>query len=129
MRAGPVSANHTAMFSFSARKISLRCFLACPRSTFLLSAVRTDLNLFDLIPAGSGFLTVAKSHPIVSQYWEDNYSSDQEICYEILLVLAFLSVSAAAYEEITLPNGDVPFLSYSGIRVAEAKTCRLKSVP
>jgi len=71
--------------------------LACPRSTFLLSTVRADQNLFDLIPAGSGFLTVAKSHPIFSQYWENNYSSDQEICYEILLVLASFSVSAAAY--------------------------------
>jgi hypothetical protein len=89
MRAGPVSANHTAMLSVSARTISLRCFLACPRSTFLLSTVRTDQNLFDLIPAGSGFLTVAKSHPIFSQYWENNYSSDQEICYEFFLSSRF----------------------------------------
>jgi hypothetical protein len=36
--------------------------------------------------------------------------NDQEICYEILLVLAFFSVSAAAYEEITLTNGNVPVM-------------------
>jgi 1-aminocyclopropane-1-carboxylate deaminase/D-cysteine desulfhydrase-like pyridoxal-dependent ACC family enzyme len=60
MRAGPVSANHTAMLSVSARKISLRCFLACRRSTFLLSTLRADQNLFDLIPAQGGFLTLAK---------------------------------------------------------------------
>jgi hypothetical protein len=82
MRAGPVSANHTAMLSVGARKISLRCFLASPRSTFLLSPLRADQNLFDLIPAGSGFLTIAKSHPIFSQYWENNYSNDQEFCHE-----------------------------------------------
>jgi hypothetical protein len=75
MRAGPVSANHTAMLSVSARTISLRCFLAYPRSTFLLSTVRADQNLFDLIPADSGFLTLAKSHTIFSQYWENNYSN------------------------------------------------------
>jgi len=72
MRAGPVSANHTAMLSVSARTISFRA----------------DQNRFG-IPAGSGFLTVAKNHPIFSQYWENNYSNDQEFCYKFFLSSRF----------------------------------------
>jgi hypothetical protein len=56
-----------------------------PIDTFNFQYIRADQNLVDLIPAGSGFLTLAKSHPIFSQYWENNYSSDQEICYEFFL--------------------------------------------
>jgi hypothetical protein len=55
----------------------------------LLSTVRSDQNLFDLIPAGGGFLTVAKSHPVFSQYWETNYSHDREFCYEFFLSSRF----------------------------------------
>jgi hypothetical protein len=57
--------------------------------TFLLSTVRADQNLFELIPAGSGFLTLAKSHSIFSQYWENNYSNDREFCYEFFLSSRF----------------------------------------
>jgi len=45
-----------------------------PIDTFNFQYIRADQNLVDLIPAGSGFLTLAKSHPIFSQYWENNYS-------------------------------------------------------
>jgi hypothetical protein len=68
----------------------------CGITKFLLSTVRADQDLFDLISAGSGFLTLAKSHPISSQYWEN-------------------------YEEITLTNDDVRFLSYSVIRAANPR--------
>jgi hypothetical protein len=95
MRAGPVSANHTAMLSVSARTISLRCFLACPRSTYLLSTVRADQNLFDLIPAGSGFLTLAKSHPIFSQYCENNYSVIRKFATNSSCPRVFLCLPAA----------------------------------
>jgi hypothetical protein len=90
------------MLSVGARKISLRCFLASPRSTFLLSPLRADQNLFDLIPAGSGFLTIAKSHPIFSQYWENNYSNDQEFCHGVL-------VFTATYEKLNMPTAILLF--------------------
>jgi hypothetical protein len=60
------------MLSVSARKISLGCFLALP--AIVLSTLRADKNLFDLIPADGGFLTLAKSHKIFSQYCENDNS-------------------------------------------------------
>jgi hypothetical protein len=42
-------------------------------------------------------------------------SNDQEICYEILLVLTFFSVSTAAYEKIILTTAMYVFLAFSGI--------------
>jgi hypothetical protein len=56
---------------------------------FYFQQFRADQNLFGLIPAGSGFLTVAKSHPVFSQYWENNYSNDREFCYEFFLSSRF----------------------------------------
>jgi len=62
---------------------------------------RADQNLFDLIPADSGFLTVAKSHTIFSQYCENNYSVIRKFATNSSCPRAFLCL-----------NGDVSFLSF-----------------
>jgi hypothetical protein len=101
MRAGPASANHTAMLSVSARKISLRCFLACPRSTYLLSTVRADQNLFDLIRSGSGFLTVAKA-----------IRSFRNIGKLVIPIIKKFATNSSCPRVFLCLNGDVPFLSF-----------------
>ena len=85
---GLVSGNKR-MLSVSARTISYDAVWQSAIDISTFNTVRADQNLFDLIAAGSGFLTLAKSHPIFSQYWENNYSNDQEICYEFFLSSRF----------------------------------------
>ena len=104
MRAGPVGANHTAVLSVSARSMSSRCFFvhaATTVSTFKHSHRSEPIRLDS---AGSSFLKFAKSQRSFRNIAKIIIYDDQEICYEIffLLLLTFFSVSAAAYEEITL---------------------------
>lgn len=71
-------------------------------------------TLFDLIPAGSSFLTLAKSHPIFSQYCANNYSVIRKFATNSSCPRVFLCLRCCLLRD-NLTNGDVPFLSYSGI--------------
>jgi hypothetical protein len=66
-----------------------------------LSIDRADQNLFDLIPAGSGFLTIAISHPIFSQYCKVSLSgrSKQK---NLLQEFSFSSTFPLSIEVMTL---------------------------
>ena len=100
--------------------------LACrdrPVSTFKHSRRSEPIRLDS---AGSSFLKFAKSQRSFRNIAKIIIYDDQEICYEIfflLLLLTFFSVSAAAYEEITLTTAMYVFchfLEFPGISVAQA---------
>ncbi len=97
---------------------------ACPRVAFWHAAdVSISRRQLDL-SAGSS-LKFAKSQRFFRNIAKIIIYDDQEICYEIffLLLLTFFSVSAAAYEEITLTTAMYVFchfLEFPGISVAQA---------
>ena len=107
---------------------------ACPRVASLDAAIdRFDFRTLRrsepirLDSAGSSFLKFAKSQRSFRNIAKIIIYDDQEICYEIffllLLLLTFFSVSAAAYEEITLTMAMYVFchfLEFPGISVAQA---------
>jgi hypothetical protein len=112
--------------------MSSRCFFGIPRSTVLTFKHSRRSEPIDLIQAGSSSLKFAKSQRSFRNIAKIIIYDDQEICYEIFLLLAFFSVSAAAYEEITLTTAMYVFchfLEFSGISVAQAQSCGLKSMP
>lgn len=123
MRAGPVGANHTAVLSVSARSMSSRCFFGMPRLTISTFKHSRRSEPIRLDSAGSSFLKFAKSQRSFRNIAKIIIYDDQEICYEFFfLLLMFFSVSAAAYEEITLTTMYVfcHFLEFPGISVAQA---------
>ena len=123
MRAGPVDANHTAVLSVSARSMSSRCFFGMPRSTVSTFKHSRRSEPIRLDSAGSSFLKFAKSQRSFRNIAKIIIYDSGNLLRNFFLLLSFFSVSAAAYEEITLTTAMYVFchfLEFPGISVAQA---------